>query len=185
MPDAARRSPAGWFSPAVCGVMKTLGIVQSSEAAGSGSSTVTSSAAAEIFPAFIVSISAASSATLPRATFTNIDDGFMAAKAAALISAQFDAVPVGKPHVKHRDVGLKSRNPRHRLCYRTGLPDDLELRVGAEEVDQSTPDDLVIIDEEDFHHVKALRRSWDMPDVLTIRSAVRRPTWNNAWCSDA
>ena len=65
--------------------MKTLGIDQSGEAAGSGSSTVTSIAAAQILLPCIVLIRAASSATLPRATFTNTADGFMAAKAAALI----------------------------------------------------------------------------------------------------
>ena len=62
-----------------------MGIAHKGDAAGSGSSAVTSSAAAQIFPAFMVSVRAASSATLPRATFTNIEDGFMAAKAAALI----------------------------------------------------------------------------------------------------
>ena len=66
--------------------MKTLGIVQSGDAAGSGSSAVTSSAAAQILPASIVLMRTVSSATLPRATFTNIDEGFMAAKAASLIS---------------------------------------------------------------------------------------------------
>jgi APA family basic amino acid/polyamine antiporter len=39
--------------------MKTLGIVQSGEEFGNGSSAVTSSAAAAIFPAFIVAVSAA------------------------------------------------------------------------------------------------------------------------------
>src|SRR5438046_1071693 len=65
--------------------MKTLGIDHSGEAAGNGSSAVTSRAAAQILLACSVLISASSSATLPRATFTNTADGFMAAEAAALI----------------------------------------------------------------------------------------------------
>jgi hypothetical protein len=28
------------------------------------------------------------------------------------ISAQFDAIAVGQPHVEDRDIGLKGRNPR-------------------------------------------------------------------------
>ena len=73
-------------------------------------------------------------------------------------SAQFDAVAVRQPNIEDRDVGLKSRDPRQRLSHRPGLADDLEFGVGAEEVDQTSPDHLVVIDEEDFHHVKALRR---------------------------
>ncbi len=46
---------------------------------------MTSSAAAAILLPCIVATRAASSATLPRATFTNIADGFIAANAAALI----------------------------------------------------------------------------------------------------
>ena len=74
------------------------------------------------------------------------------------LSAQFDAVAVWQSHVEDRDVGLKRRNPRQRLCHRSGLADDLEFGVRAEEVDESPSDDLVVIDEEDFHHSKALRR---------------------------
>src|SRR4026207_1864847 len=72
-------------SPAVCGVTKTLGMAQSGEAAGKGSSAVTSMAAAQVRLVVVVSIGAAASATLPRATLTKIDDGFIALNAAALI----------------------------------------------------------------------------------------------------
>ena len=67
-------------------------------------------------------------------------------------------LPSGNLHVEDRDVGLKRRDPRQRLCHRSGLAHDLEFGVGAEEVDESPPDDLVVIDEKDFHHSKALRR---------------------------
>ena len=74
------------------------------------------------------------------------------------LPAQFDAIAVWQPHVEDRDVGLKGGYPRQRLCHRSGLADDLEFGVRAEEVDESPSDDLVVIDEKDFHHSKALRR---------------------------
>ena len=92
--------------------MKTLGIAQSGEASGSGSSTVTSSAAARDPVACSVSISAASSATLPRATLTNTADGFMAAKAAALIRP----VGLGRERAGQRhEVGL--RHELHQVAH--------------------------------------------------------------------
>ena len=65
------------------------------------------------------------------------------------VSAQFDAVAVGQPHVENRDVGLKGRDPGQSLGYRSGLAHDVEFGVRAEEVDESAPDDLVVVDEKD------------------------------------
>ena len=58
-------------------------------------------------------------------------------------------VAVGQPHVEHRDVGLKGRDAGQSLGYRSGLAHHVEFGVRAEEVDESPPDDLVVVDEKD------------------------------------
>ena len=53
---------------------------------------------------------------------------------------------------------MKRGDPRQRLRHGSRLAHDFELGIGAEEVDESPPDDLVVVDEKDFHHSKALHR---------------------------
>ena len=67
-------------------------------------------------------------------------------------------LPSGNLHVEDRDIGLKGRDPGQSLCHRPGLAHDVEFGVRTQEINKSPPDDLVVIDEKDFHHSKALRR---------------------------
>jgi hypothetical protein len=53
---------------------------------------------------------------------------------------------------------LKRGDPRQCLRHGSRLAHDFELGIGAEEVDESPPDDLMVVDEKDFHHSKALHR---------------------------
>ena len=60
--------------------------------------------------------------------------------------------PSGSRTSRTADVGLKRGDTRQGLGDGSGLADDLQLRVGAEEVDETTSNDFMIIDEEDLHH---------------------------------
>ena len=72
--------------------MKTFGRSQSGEASGSGSSATQSSAAPAIRPSRSASISAGSTTTLPRATFTRCAEGFIRDRAPASISPSVSGV---------------------------------------------------------------------------------------------
>jgi len=86
-----------WVSPAVCGVMNTLGAAQRSDDSGNGSSQAQSSAAAAMVPACIAWSSDGSCTTLPRATLTRHAVRFIAAIDCAFMML---SVPGFKGHVR-------------------------------------------------------------------------------------
>ena len=77
------------------------------------------------------------------------------------VAAQFDSVAIGKTHVKHGDVGLQRRYPRHRFGHGARVADDFEVRVRCEEIGKAAPNDFMVIDQENLNHYESF--------LLTVR----------------
>jgi len=65
-------------------------------------------------------------------------------------AAHRDAVPIGEPHVKDRDIRSQGGNPGQRRLGSTGLADHRDVRLGLKQVAYPTPHDLVVIKQEHF-----------------------------------
>ncbi len=67
----------------------------------------------------------------------------------AHLAAHVDAAAVGQPPVEDGDVGPQRGDPGDRLLHRAGLAHHLDVALALEQVVQASPDDLVVVEEED------------------------------------
>ena len=65
------------------------------------------------------------------------------------LSADVDAAALRQPRIEQGDIGCGSRDATQGLSSRSGLPNDDEIVGRSEQVDQSSPNQLVIIKNED------------------------------------
>ena len=68
------------------------------------------------------------------------------------VPAQVDAVPVREADVEHRDVGLHGGYPGHCCCDGVGFAHNVEFRIGVEQLNESLPDQIMVVDEEHGDH---------------------------------
>ncbi|GAA3079194.1 hypothetical protein GCM10020000_76030 [Streptomyces olivoverticillatus] len=72
-----------------------------------------------------------------------------AGHAGAQLAADGHAVAVGQPYVQHRHVRAQRRDPGQGLRRGGRLADHRQVRLGVQQVVDSAPDDLVVVEHED------------------------------------
>jgi len=87
------------------------------------------------------------------------------------IPAHRHSVPVRQPHVEHGHIGPDGRHPAERLDRGGGLPDDLHVRLRAEQLHHPTPYHFVIVQQEHTNDRRIHRRHYP-----TIARTVAAPS---------
>ena len=92
---------------------------------------------------------------------------------ARMLAAGFDPVAVLEPHVEHGDVRIESVHAGDRLGLGAGLADHRDVAFGFEEVANTSPHDLVVVEQEhaDRHGHGAIVPDGRESDVSRDQSA--------------
>ena len=64
------------------------------------------------------------------------------------LAADLHAAAVGQPDVHERDVDVGDGHTHQRLPRVRGLPGDSKIRRGADQPDQASPDEVVVVHQE-------------------------------------